>query len=429
MLDRSAAPKAASIDNFDFEKAQTIFLNNNVPVHYVRAGTQEVIKVELIVNSGSNYEAKPQAAFFTFHMLAEGTRTKSANDISNLIDFYGAQVDVSVGGEYSSVSLYCLTKQLPVLAPLLRELVQEASFPDEELEILKAQALQSLIINQERPAYMASSMFKNILFPGEPYGRIEKPEHIEEICREDCIAYHDEQLKDNYQLLVSGNFSESDLRVIGDVFEKNKSFQIRSFRELNLSGDIEPKSYYAEKDGAMQSAVRLGKKMFTKDHPDFFGFSILSGLLGGFFGSRLMKRIREEKGLTYGIHAALVPMIQQGYWMVAAEVKSENTKEALEAIREEIECLRSVEVPAEELERARRYILGQFLSSISNPFALAEKFKSVYLYGLGYEYFDKYIDKIQHITPKELRDLALKYLDPSSMVEVVAGPPVTEEMQ
>jgi len=175
------------------------------------------------------------------------------------------------------------------------------------------------------------------------------------------------------------------------------------------------------KDDAIQSAIRIGRVLFNKTHPDYFKFQVLNTVLGGYFGSRLMANIREDKGYTYGIGSGLSSLVHGGYFFISTEVGADVSKDALKEIYKEIGLLREELVGAEELETVRNYILGQFLRSVDGPFALADKFKAVWEFGLGYDYFDRYFEAVKTITAKEIRDMANQYLQEKDLIECVAG--------
>jgi predicted Zn-dependent peptidase len=176
-----------------------------------------------------------------------------------------------------------------------------------------------------------------------------------------------------------------------------------------------------EKSDAIQSAIRVGRILFNKTHPDYFKFQVLNTILGGYFGSRLMANIREDKGYTYGIGSGLNSLLHSGYFFISTEVGADVTTKALDEIHKELKLLREDLVSESELETVRNYILGQFLRSVDGPFALAEKFKAVYEFGLDYSYYDKYFHAVKTVTPAEIRDLANKYFQEKDLIECVAG--------
>ena len=161
--------------------------------------------------------------------------------------------------------------------------------------------------------------------------------------------------------------------------------------------------------------------MIIKNHPDFTDLVILNTVLGGYFGSRLMSNIREDKGYTYGIGSGLASMIRTGCFCIATEVGVHVTKETIKEIYKELHILCNDKVSNKELQLVRNYLQGTFLASIDSPFALAEKFKGIWKFGLGYNYYQNYQQRLHDITAERLLELSQKYLNPSTMLEVVVG--------
>jgi predicted Zn-dependent peptidase len=161
--------------------------------------------------------------------------------------------------------------------------------------------------------------------------------------------------------------------------------------------------------------------MPTKTHKDFHSLTVLNTILGGYFGSRLMTNIREDKGYTYGIGSGMIPLKKAGYFFISTEVGVEVCNKAIDEIYIEINRLRNESISEKELILVKNYMIGSFLRSIDGPFALANRFKSIMEYDLDYSYYDDYISTIKNIKASDLLNLANKYLDPNSMTEVVAG--------
>ncbi|HRH66403.1 MAG TPA: insulinase family protein, partial [Bacteroidia bacterium] len=188
--------------------------------------------------------------------------------------------------------------------------------------------------------------------------------------------------------------------------------------ELSYTGG---QKQFIEKEGAVQSAIRIGRRLFNRNHPDYPGMAVLNTVLGGYFGSRLMSNIREDKGYTYGIGSALVSMKQEGYFFISTEVGADVTVPALTEIYKEIDLLKTELVEEEELAMVRNYMRGTFLKGIENAFHLADRFRSLHLHGLGYDYYQKYLEKVRTIQPDEIKALANKYLDSGAFYELVVG--------
>ncbi len=196
--------------------------------------------------------------------------------------------------------------------------------------------------------------------------------------------------------------------------------QKESSKEHELESSVVLK-HFIEKPDSVQSAIRIGKLTIGKSHHDFVKLQVVSTILGGYFGSRLMSNIREDKGYTYGIGSFIAPMNQASYFGIATEVGVDITRQAIDEIYKEINRLSTDIMPNEELELVKSYLMGEILKSVDGPFALAERWKGMLLFGLDSEYFKKMIETISSITPEEVLDIAKKYLVADEMYEVVVG--------
>ncbi|HBC78429.1 MAG TPA: hypothetical protein DCZ51_07355 [Bacteroidales bacterium] len=176
-----------------------------------------------------------------------------------------------------------------------------------------------------------------------------------------------------------------------------------------------------KKKGAVQTAIRIGSSSINKRHPDYPGMKFLNVMLGGYFGSRLMKNIREEKGLTYGIHSSVSSFNLSGFKLISTEVGRENTGRAIDEIYREINRLLTEPVSKNELEVVRKYMSGEMVRMFDGPFAIAESFKAVWEFGLDLNYFVGMMDKIRTITSDEIIRLANTYYKQDDLYEITVG--------
>jgi zinc protease len=418
MLDRTVAPPFKKIDKIDIKKAQTTQLSNGLPVHQILAGKQPVTKVEIVLQSGKWFEGQEGVAFFTGKMISEGTIDKSASEISNFIDQYGAYLEINPGYDYITLAIYSLEKHMPHLVPLLHELLFSASFPQVELDIMKNMVRQEIKLKQEKTSIVALKKFRETIFKNHPYGKDLGIEQINAIDNTLLIDYYEQFFKNSPEFIISGNFTEDTISLIEQYFSREKIQNI-GFPAYSL--DYKPLSLLIEKPKSSQSSLKVGKLLFNKTHPEYLKMLIVNEILGGYFGSRLMKNIREQKGYTYGIYSRMINFRASGYFVIGADVKKEFTVLALEEIYKEIEKLQTEPVSDEELGIVKNQMLGSFLNEINSPFALAEKFKTVHYHNLDYSFYQSFVQQINTITSEEIMYTAKKHLQRESLSEVVVG--------
>ena len=424
VLDRSVAPPAQSIQHVDLIEATTHYLSNGVPVHIIRAGKQPVVGIEIVFRQGGiKHESRDASCFFALKMLSEGTRYRNAYQLSNFVDSFGAYLQLAPGLDRSSVEIYSLSKHIDALLGLLKEILTEPVFPEAELAKLKAIQKQHIRVSNEKSNVVASKKMKAVLFgEDQPYGKSLTEASIDGLTRQDLVGFYENNLRSHWEVILSGDVTEDILasveRHLGQVSlaDSNKLSSTHTVRFLPVS-----KGNLIERPDSLQSSLRVGMPLFKKDAPDYHVMRVTNTILGGYFGSRLMRNIREEKGLTYGISSGVVTLEDEGYLVIGTEVKKKFTQLALDEIYQEIDRLRREPVGVIELNTVKNYLVGKLLNSVDTPFALAEKFKNIYMYGLTYDFYQNYLKTLDTITPEQIQAVANRYLITEDMREVIVG--------
>lgn len=420
MLDRITPPPASKIDTIDLQQAVTYTLDNGAKLHVIEAMDHPIIRMEVIFQAGNWYESTVGTSYFGTKLLTEGTTRRSSNDISNIIDQYGASLKPDTGLDQVELQLTTLSEYFNNLCPLLRELTFDSNFPEEELDTAKNIRIQEIRTDSQKTSVVASKAIRKLLFgPGHPYGRSLTESDISGLEVAQVANFHQQVMTNNYEVVMTGRIEDSHRKIINQLFGQ-KPLDIKSNSTFYpIDGGLERQ--VIRKEGALQSSIRFGMIWPKKNHPDYIGLKVLSEILGGYFGSRLMMNIREDKGYTYGIFSHVFALRHESFFLIGTDVVKEFTHQTIEEIYKELHRLRTELVPTEELETVRNYMVGSFLSDISTPFSLAEKFKSVHGYGLGYEYYDNYLETINTITPGRLMELANTYLQQDQLTEVICG--------
>ncbi|MCS6823643.1 MAG: insulinase family protein [Cytophagaceae bacterium] len=424
MIDRTIAPAYIVPDTYVLPKVNTLYLDNGIPLHLLLTGHQQVLRIEFIFRAGSWYEPQNGLSFFSAKMLAEGTTQYSSKDIQELFSFYGAFIELTSGHDNASFTVYFLSKYLKEILQLTHHILTCASFPDEELQNLKTIHSEQIKVNLEKNAYLASTAFREGLFgKNHPYGTHLSLEAIEQISSGNVSEYARQFLcLRNGDIFITGYCRENVYEEVNKLFGKNSSSNIHPKPSVNAES-IHPdrsKRKLILREKSLQSSIRMGKQLFTIAHKDYFKMVFLNEILGGYFGSRLMQNIREDKGYTYGIHSSLQMMQHAGYMVIGTDVKREYTLHTIEEIYKEIHRLKTEPVSDSELQTVRNYMIGTFLSSLSTPFAAMDKFKTIYYNSLDYSFYDDYFKSLKQITSEDLMDVANRYLS-DDFYEVIAG--------
>lgn len=424
-LNRTQAPAYKHIDSYILPEAVSGNLDNGIPLHLILSGTQPVVRIELIFKSGSWYEPSKGCAHFAAKMLSEGTTRYTAKQLQEKFAYYGAFPEFNSGVDRASVTIYTLAKHLEAIFPLLVEIISESIFPENELKSAKNITLQGLKVNREKTAFLAGSKFREMLFGAEhPYGYLLSEEAIEGVQVNSIQDFYKKNYTvNNCEIIISGggdlDFASLTNKYLGQgnwgksdtLPNKGKSHAPNYFTKREL----------VVKEEAVQSSIRMGKKLFTNSHPDYFNLYFLNEIFGGYFGSRLMQNIREDKGYTYGVNSSIVTYKNEGYFVIGTDVKREFTQQAIDEVYKEMNKMKEEKVSANELETVRNFMLGSFVNSITTPFEVADKFKTIHFNGLGYEFYKNYFNALQNINADTLLATANKYFDENSISESIVG--------
>lgn len=421
---RTVPPEKRKFESLEITRAELKHLGNNISQYIINSDNYEVIRIDLIFDAGISRQDMPLTASTTNAMLMEGTRNLSSSQIAGLLDFNGAYLNVEANPDTATVSLLSLNKRLPETITVLNELIKEPSFPEKELKVYLNKRKQNFIIDNSKVKVLAQRCFNELIFGAcHPYGqKVEVPD-FDNINNGQLIEFHSRHYtSDNCKIILSGLVNEPVTDFTGEYFGKAMwNNDKTSIFNNNVIEDKQPEKVMINKPDAVQSAIRIGKLMINRDHPDHTGMIVLNTVLGGYFGSRLMSKIREEKGYTYGIGSIIVSLQQAAYFFVSTEVAAEVVKECTNDIYTEIRKLREELITEEELNRVRSYMSGDLLRQFDGPFASADGLRTILDSNLDYSFYEQLFHTIRQITPMELNMLANKYLKEESFTEVVAG--------
>lgn len=424
MLNRTETPIIKDAVEFDLKlKPHGFFtLSNGVPVYTIDAGAQEVLQVELVFYAGNWFEKQKNVAAATNFMLKNGTATRTAFQLNEDFEYYGAYCNRACYNETAVISLSTLSKQLPFLLPVIKEMITDSIFPEDELAIYKQNSKQRLSVNLKKSDFVAARLSDAYVYgEAHPYGRYTNIEDID--------ALDSAMLKQYFQhYYVNGEcvIFVSGKPPLNLEQQLNEAFGGLSLRKPTFSVDpiaVAPaaeRKYRVQNDpDGVQGSIRILRPFPNRHHPDFMKVMVLNTLFGGFFGSRLMSNIREEKGYTYGIHSYVQNHLQQSAWLISTEAGKDVCEATIEEVYKEMQRLREELVDEEELLLVRNYLMGTILGDLDGPFQIMGRWKNLVLNNLSQDYFYESINTIKNISAVELQELAKKYLVPEEFYELV----------
>ncbi len=422
MPNRKKAPPIADISQLHVPPFEILRLSNGIPMYVVHMGTQDVVKIEVIFHAGRPFEHKALAARATLSQIKEGTERHDAAAIAETFDFYGATLQTPYSLDTSNIALYSLNKHFHKVLPLMAEILECPVFPQKELDTFIQRNQVDLQIELSKTDVVAYRKITELIFgENHPYGYNSYPETYAALQREDMVRHFQQHyVAGNCAIFLSGKIKPGMIALI----DEHLSRAIRPGATqpyLPKVPDTAPQRIHVSHPDKVQSAIRIGRRLFNRNHPDYAGMYVLNTILGGYFGSRLMANIREEKGYTYNIYSSLDPMRYDGAFFISTETGTEFVKDTLNQIYQEMEILREELVEADELEMVRNYLLGGFLNMLDGPFNVADIVKTIVIEDLPEDYFQQVVHTVKCITPAELQALAQRYLLPAELWEVSVG--------
>lgn len=424
-LDRSKAPEIKELEQLTIQRLVRTTLPNGVELVVIDAGNEDVSRIDLLFRSGTLHQSRVLQCQLAIGMLRNSTASFSQQTINERLDYFGAWLKPYVALEYSGLSLYCLNKYFADVMPVLASMIKEPLFKNEELQILAGERKQQHIIARNKVNWLAYRAMCNALYGEQhPLARYASPDDFDTLSPEHLFQFHKDHIHArNCVIYLSGKVSDSMLALVEEVW--GREYFGTSTRPLAVHlprpETSLTKRTHIEKEDALQSAVNLGALTIGEKDPDFLDLGVATTLFGGYFGSRLMSNIREDKGYTYGISAFLNPQPGHSQLLITAQTTPESVEPLIGEVYHEIDILQN-EIPgADELQMVRNYMLGNICRAYEGPFSLSEAWIGNDFAGLPEDYFESAVRAVKEITPEQIRDLANRYFCKENLIEVVAG--------
>lgn len=415
-------PKIVKCGLGTIREPQKRLLDNKVPLYQFNVGSEEIVRIDFIFDAGEINSELPMVAPITNMMLKEGTVSMKAEELNEKLDFHGIMYNLFCSYDKAGLSLLCLNKYLENALELASDMLIRPSFGEKELTTLLGKQKNDYLISRDIVAVLAKeSFFSNIFGNGHPYGRTVELKDFDKITTEQLRTFHANcYIPDNLYIVVAGKIPKNTEQLINKYFGNQQRRDLVPL-EFNFIPKKPEKRRHTEKANAVQTAIRIGSTTINKCHPDYPGLKVVNTILGGYFGSRLMKNIREDKGFSYGIASSLYSTQQSGIKVIFTEVNQANTNEAIDEILKEVSILGREPIKSDELEIVKNYMLGNLVRSLDGPFALIDNFRSLYEFGLKNDFNYLLEEKIKNISADEIMELVNNYYKIDDLTVVTAG--------
>ena len=423
MLDRSTPPVSYRLQVPRLTRPQIVMLPNGIEIASYLNADQSLVSIEMVFPFSNLNHIERQKENYAFRMLLEGTNNKTSKQVADAISYLGATVEIGHHADFENISISCLSRVLPEVLLIVKEIWAESIFPLKEWKTIRETVVQQNAINAQKTGFLAGKLLRSKLYGGEPdYGYSLNPELVNSFSAEALQEKFKTLQQTGPALVVVSGFLTADATAqLQDWLAEFAKIGKLAAKNSLIVPTATPGVFWAEKSDSQQTTLRIGKWAIDSLHPDSSLFNVVLEIFGGYFGSRLMSNIREDKGWTYGISCQRAANVAKAYWQIGSDVKGEIALEAIAEIRKEAEILRNELVSEEELDLVKNYMIGQFISSITDCYGLADRYRSMWINGQTFERVESNLKTIEQVTALQVLEVAKKYLDMDDAIVALAG--------
>ena len=423
MIDRSKSPDLSTFVDLKFDYPTYVTLNNGIKVYIVNSGDQDVCKLDMLYRGGLLEETMPLQSMALASMLVHGSNEYTSEQMSEWLDYNGAYMNAMSHDNFTQVSLNSLNSNLENVLPALRSVLLSPSIPEQEFDLLKMQIKSAYRNAKERVKYLSQMSCRGLYFGKKhPFAHMICDEDVERLTRDDVKAFHAEYYKpENCVMILSGKVGDKELSLLDKYYGIETCHGAAS--QINAIERTPSDTYnvLVNKEDALQSSVYMIHGSIPRNHHDYIKLRILITALGGYFGSRLMQNIREEKGYTYGISSMLVGRRGDAKIVISSECDTKYTYPLISEVNNEIKKLQNELMPIEELDMVKNCMLSDLAKTLDSPLSMASVVSSNILYSTGVDYFNRQAEEINRVSPEELLAVANKYIDADKFYIAIAG--------
>lgn len=392
----------------------TNLFNSGLTLYNINANA-ELLRISFVFNAGKSLSLNPALAQIVQNLFLSGTKSMSSADLNESLDLLGAYIDTDLHEDYAIIHAYCLTQHVSATLTIIENILSDFECKREELEIEKQRRLQQLEISLGKTSVLARRAFNKHFFSEQKVFRNIDTTSILSIEVEEVQDFFYKNYRSGLNYIVSSGRIDTKLFSCFENYyaPKNNFIEAQNFGN---GGRID-----VNKENALQSCIILGIPSVPRTHLDYPALSISNALLGGYFGSRLMKKVREELGLTYGISSILQTNNFASFQIISTEVKNESSEEAIEAIKNEIVRFTNELCSDKEIKTAVNYMAGNLLRAFDGKINQADRLITIKTLGIDYDYFQIYLDTILNCDSLTIQRVSQKYFIYDQYLKVICG--------
>jgi predicted Zn-dependent peptidase len=417
-------PITKTIGSFEIPESHCFVLGSGHCIHQTQPSSIGVVRVELFWAAGSYHQHKPYVATLANDLLFSGNTTRSEYEVVEYLDYLGASYRTECGHLGSSVVVRASKRNIVEALDWVIKNIHEANYPKKELESAKLVRAASLERQQKTPKYWSSRLaLESIYGKDHTLGIHGDPENYQAVAQKDLLKFKERFYSLNkLMILVSGDSDDALINKISDLFSPFVGTKIEITHDTFGGSPVSFENPILKRvEGTNQINLQLAQHVSPASQTEHFGLTLLNLVLGGYFGSRLMQTLREEKGFTYGVGSFFRPAFNEYTWTISGDLKSETIDEAISCIHDVFDDLQKNPLQEDELTKIKQYYSGQFRGGFDGPFAMSGKYLHLLYRGLGEDYYASVLPGIWSVTPQQLIQLANNYLNPNAFIHVQSG--------
>lgn len=429
-INRSIAPAIQPVKAPEIPKYRMLQLSNGLSICILDCPEYDILKLEVAFHAGRPEEKQKLTALMTPKLMLEGAAGRSGASLAEELDFAGATISSWSWLDATGFVVTGLSKYASTILPIVADILVRPDFPEKELQTLVQNHLQELQVELDKVEVLSYRILTEHLYgSGHPLGYNSTAEEYKALSRASIKAYFEDHLSlEKAFIIVSGNIDASVEQALENCFGTIPLPKHNTVLHRNTPtpSPIFPKgkktTLQLEHGSGEQASIKMGCLLFNRSHPDFYEMLIVNTIFGGYFGSRLMMNIREQKGFTYNIYSAIDTYYASGFFYISTEVNRDKTTATIRAIRLEMKKMREKPVELEELEMVKNYMAGALLSSLDGPLNKSVSLRTILFEGMGKEGIDRQLTALKTITPERIMELSNLYLRPELFLTVVVRP-------
>lgn len=382
---------------------------NGIEVSFVGGSHSPLVKLEMIFNAGTKYQSKPLVASIGFDLLREGHSKLEGEAFRNAINGLGVYYGMETTKDFGTLTFYVLERNLVELLKIIKGVFTSPSLSQSEFERLRQKLKNDYLIDCEKTNFVARQNFTSNMFLSTPYGVVAKLSDFDEVTYADVCSFMETFfIQNQFKMLVSGYVSQNIKTHIANFC--NSLGYLSPMPSLVVSGFTNKKGLVKIKKEGEQSSIIMGCSIPKKGNVDDHLIGITNTILGGYFGSRLMQNIREDKGWTYGISSMMMTYQDTSILAIASDVLKDKGQATLDEIKKEFTRLKEELISDNELDVLTNYLKGKTIRSFDGAFEQADRYYSVKSFNLNWDYYFDYVKLLDNITPEMIQNTAKKYL-------------------